>query len=35
MVEAHNAIADVLDHCTPAEMRASVDPRDLAYIYHI
>jgi hypothetical protein len=34
MVEVRNAIADVLDLRTLAEMRAS-DPRDLAYMYHI
>jgi Rrf2 family protein len=35
MVEARNAIVDVLDQCTLAEMRARADPRDLAYMYHI
>jgi DNA-binding IscR family transcriptional regulator len=35
MVEARNAIADVLDQRTLAEMRARVDPRELAYMYHI
>jgi DNA-binding IscR family transcriptional regulator len=35
MVEARNAIADVLDQRTLAEMRARADPRDLAYLYHI
>jgi DNA-binding IscR family transcriptional regulator len=35
MVEARNAIADVLDQRTLAEMRARADPRDLAYMYHI
>jgi hypothetical protein len=35
MTEARNAIADVLDQSTLAEMRARADPRDLAYMYHI
>jgi hypothetical protein len=33
-VEARNAIADVLDQCTLAEMRARTGPRDLAYMYY-
>ena len=35
MVEARNAIADVLDNRTLAEMRALSNPRDLAPMYHI
>jgi Rrf2 family protein len=35
MIEARNAIADVLDQRTLAEMRARTDPRDLANMYHI
>jgi DNA-binding IscR family transcriptional regulator len=35
MVEARNAIADVLDPRTLAEMRARAEPRDLAYMDHI
>jgi DNA-binding IscR family transcriptional regulator len=35
MVEARNAIADVLDQCTLAEMRARADPLELAHMYHI
>lgn len=35
MIEARNAIADVLDQRTLAEMHARADPRDLAYMYHI
>ena len=35
MIEARNAIADVLDQRTLAEMHARSDPRDLAYMYHI
>jgi hypothetical protein len=35
MVEARNAIANVLDNRTLAEMRALSNPRDLAPMYHI
>src|SRR5580704_7529204 len=35
MVEARNAIANVLDRCTLAEMRMLTNPRDLAEMYHI
>ena len=35
MVETRNAIANVLDNLTLAEMRARSDPRDLAPMYHI
>jgi Rrf2 family protein len=35
MAEARNAIPDVLDHRTFAEMRARANPHDLAHMYHI
>jgi Rrf2 family protein len=35
MVEARNAIANVLDHRTLAEMRALTDPPELVEMYHI
>ncbi len=35
MVEARNAIANVLDHRTLAEMRALTDPPELVKMYHI
>ena len=35
MVEARNAIANVLDHRTLAEMRALTDPPELIEMYHI
>ena len=35
MVEARNAIADVLDQRTLAEMRARTDPFEMAHMYHI
>ncbi len=35
MVEARNAIANVLDHRTLAEMRALINPPELAAMYHI
>ena len=35
MVEARNAIANVLDHRTLAEMRALSDPPELLEMYHI
>ena len=35
MVEARNAIANVLDHRTLAEMRALTDAPELAEMYHI
>jgi Rrf2 family protein len=35
MVEARNAIANVLDHCTLAEMRARSSADDKRLMYHI
>jgi Rrf2 family protein len=35
MIEARNAIANVLDNRTLAEMRMLTNPRDLAEMYHI
>ena len=35
MVEARNAIANVLDNRTLAEMRALTDPPELVEMYHI
>jgi Rrf2 family protein len=35
MVEARNAIASVLDHCTLAEMRARSSAEDRTLMYHI
>jgi Rrf2 family protein len=35
MIEARNAIADVLDNRTLAELRAKTNPRELADMYHI
>jgi Rrf2 family protein len=35
MIEARNAIADVLDNRTLAELRARANPRELADIYYI
>jgi Rrf2 family protein len=35
MMEARNAIANVLDNRTLAEMRMLTNPRDLAEMYHI
>ena len=35
MIEARNAIADVLDNRTLAELRARANPRELADMYHI
>jgi Rrf2 family protein len=35
MIEARNAIADVLDHRTLAEVRAKTGRRELADMYHI
>jgi DNA-binding IscR family transcriptional regulator len=34
-VEARNAIASVLDHCTLAEMRARSSAEDRTLMYHI
>jgi Rrf2 family protein len=35
MIEARNAVADVLDNRTLAELRARANPRELADIYYI
>ena len=35
MIEARNAVADLLDNRTLAELRAQANPRELADIYHI
>jgi Rrf2 family protein len=35
MIEARNAVADLLDNRTLAELRAQTDPRELANMYHI
>jgi Rrf2 family protein len=35
MIEARNAIADLLDNRTLSELRAKTSPRELADIYHI
>jgi len=35
MIEARNAVADLLDHRTLAELRAQTDPWELANMYHI
>jgi Rrf2 family protein len=35
MIEARNAVADLLDNRTLAELRAQTNPRELANMYHI
>ena len=35
MLEARNAIADILDTRTLAELRSLTNPRELAVMYHI
>jgi Rrf2 family protein len=35
MIEARNAVADLLDNRTLAELRAKTNPRQLADMYHI
>jgi Rrf2 family protein len=35
MIEARNAVADLLDNRTLAELRAQANPRELADMYHI
>ena len=35
MIEARNAIADLLDNRTLSELRAKTNPRELADLYHI
>jgi Rrf2 family protein len=35
MIEARNAVADLLDNRTLAELRGQANPRELADMYHI